>query len=200
MREALIALAVLGVVMVAGRVLLGRRRSGALPLHVPAVDGTFTLTPPRRIAVMLGVTALAPAVVLGVVTFQGRQAGGVGVVAGAVATLLALAGAAYLFAAAIRSRLVVRDTGIERVGVFRRRLIGWKSVARIVFNPAEHWFFITMSDGSRLWVPSAIPGIGDFARLALRRIRPEVLAADGPVARDVLEQLAGLAHGKVRTG
>jgi hypothetical protein len=194
MREAVIAFAVLAVVMIGGRLLLRRRPPGSTPLHVPAVDGTFTLMPPRRIALMLGVTALAPAAVLGVVTFQGRHAGGVGLVAGIVATLLALGSAAYLFASAARSRLVVRDTGIERFGVFRRRLIGWTSVARIVFNPAEHWFFITVSDGSRLWVPSNIPGIGDFARLALRRIRPAVLDADGPVVREVLEQLAGLAY------
>jgi hypothetical protein len=200
MRDALIALAVLAVVMIGGRFLVRRRGSGAVPLHVPAVDGTFTLMPPRRIAIMLGVTALAPAAVLAVVTFQGRHAGGFGLAFGIGATLLAFAGAGYLFASAARSRLVVRDTGIERFGVFRRRLIGWNGVARIVFNPAEHWFFITTSDGARLWVPSNIPGIGDFARLALRRVRPAVLDAEGPVVREVLEQLAGLAHGGSRAG
>jgi hypothetical protein len=200
MRDAVIALAVLAVVMIGGRLLLRRRASGSAPLHVPAVDGTFTLMPPRRLAVMLGLTALAPAAVLGVVTFQGRHAGGFGLLAGIVATLAALAAAGYLFASAARSRLVVRDTGIERFGVFRRRLMGWTSVARIVFNPAEHWFFITTTDGSRLWVPSDIPGIGDFARLALRRVRPAVLDAEGPMVREVLEQLSGLAHRGSRAG
>jgi hypothetical protein len=200
MRDAVIAFAVLAVLMIGGRFLLRRRAPGAVPLHVPAVDGTFTLMPPRRIAFMLGATALAPAAVLGVVTYQGRHAGGLGFYAGIAATLLAVGVAAYLFASAARSRLVVRDTGIERFGVFRHRLMGWTSVAKIAFNPLEHWFFITMSDGSRLWVPSNIPGIGDFARLALRRVRPAVLDADGPMVRDVLSQLAGLAHKGPRAG
>jgi hypothetical protein len=185
-------------VVLGGGVLLGRRRGGSAPLHVPGVDGTFTLVPPRRLAFMLGATALLPAAVLGLVTFQARRAGGVGAVAGMVATLVVLGVSAYLFASGARSRLVVRDTGIERIGVFRRQLIGWKSIAKISFNPAEHWFFITMSNGSRLWLPVEIAGIGSFASVALRRLPAAVLDADGPVVRDVLEQLAGTAPGKAR--
>ena len=101
-----------------------------------------------------------------------------------------LAFAAYQFAYAFRARLIVHDTGIERIGVSRRRLIGWGSIAKIAFNPAQHWFFMTVSDGSHLWLPADITGMPEFAQIAVRRLPPAVLQAD-PVVREVLDELAG---------
>jgi hypothetical protein len=189
MREALISLAVLAAIMIGGRLLL-RRRRGSTPLHVPSGDGTFTLVQPRRNAILLGVTALVPAVVLGLIAHQVSRSGGAGFAGAVGATLVALAAATYLFASAARSRLIVRDTGIERVGVFGRRVIGWTSVAKIAFNPSHNWFFFTMSDGSHLWVPADVAGAGDFATLVLRRVRPAVLEGEGRDVREVLEELA----------
>ncbi len=197
MRDAVIIFAALAVVMLGGRYLFSRRRSASGPLHVPSADGTFTLMQPRRNAILLGVTALAPAAVLGLLAFQAWDTGGIEFLATVVATLLVLAVAAYLFASS-RSRLVVRDTGIERIGIFRRRLIGWASIAKIAFNPAQHWFFLTMSDGSHLWVPADIAGAGDFAVVVLRRVRPAALEADGPVVREVLDELASGARKESR--
>lgn len=192
MREALISIAVLAVIMVGGRLLLGRRRAAG-PLHVPSTDGSFVLAQPLRNAVLVGVTALAPAAVLALVAWQARGAGA-GFVGSVAATLLALAAAAYVFASYARSRLVVRDTGIERIGVFGRRVIGWTSIAKVAFNPQNHWFFFTLSDGSHLWVPADVAGIGDFATLVLRRVRPAVLEGDAAAVREVLEELAGGAR------
>jgi hypothetical protein len=194
MRDAVIAFTVLAVLMLGGRFLFNRRRPASAPLHVPSADGAFTLMPPRRNGVLLGLTALIPAGVLGLVTFAAWQTGRMGFLPGVVATLLMVAVAAYLFASAVRSRLIVRDTGIERIGVVRHRLIGWTSIAKIAFNPLQHWFFLTMSDGSRLWLPADIAGMGDFATFALRRVRPDVLEKADPVVREVLEELADAAR------
>jgi hypothetical protein len=75
MRDSLIALAALGVVFLAGRLLFRRLRRGSAPLHVPSLDGTFTLKPPRKNALLLGATALVPAGLLGAVTYLGRIGG-----------------------------------------------------------------------------------------------------------------------------
>jgi len=192
MREGLIAVAVLALLMLGGHSLLRRRRS-VVPGHVPWTGGPLMIRPPRRNAVMLGITALFPAALLGTLTFRswalGRTGPG-GFLLGIVATVLVLAFAAYQFAYAFRARLVVHDTGIERIGVSRRRLIGWGSIAKIAFNPAQHWFFMTVSDGSHLWLPADITGMPEFAQIAVRRLPPAVLQAD-PVVREVLDELAG---------
>ena len=202
MRDAVIAFAALAVILFGGRYLLRPRRSGAVARDVPRVDGALVLRPPRRNAVMLGITALLPAGVLGSLTFRtwnlGRT-GLAGLLVGIVATLLAVGVAAYQFAHAARACVVVHDTGLERVGVFRRRLVGWVNVSKIAFNPANHWFFVTVNDGSHLWLPADVPGMDEFARIALRRLSPAVLRAD-PVAREVFDELADIARAAQRGG
>ncbi len=150
------------------------------------------LQPPRKNAILMGVSALIPAGVLGAMMYQtwslGRT-GTAGLVGGIVATLVPVAAAAWLFARAARAHVLVHDTGIERVGVVRRRLVGWKSISKVTFNPANHWLFVTVSDGSHLWLPADVPGMAEFATIALRRLPPAVLQAD-PVVREVLEELA----------
>jgi len=194
MREAAIALAALAVLMVGGHYLLRPRRSGAVTGEAPRADGSLVLRPPRRNAVLLAITALLPAGVLGSLTFRmwnlGRT-GSAGLLLGIIATLLPVGVAAYEFAYAIRARVVVHDTGLERVGVVRRRLVGWNSISKIAYNPVHHWFFVTVNDGSHLWLPADVPGMGEFARIALRRLSPAVLQAD-PVAREVFDELADI--------
>lgn len=146
---------------------------------------------------MSGISALIPAALLGALTLYwwglGRF-GTAGLLAGVALTGLALAVAAYQFAYAFRARLVVHETGIERIGVARRRLVGWGTIAKIAFNPAHHWFFVTLSDGSHLWLPADVEGMPEFARIAVRRIPRAVLQAD-PVVREVLDELAGVVAG-----
>jgi hypothetical protein len=198
MRNAIIIFIALALVMFGGRYLVGRRASSPAPAHVPSADGSFALRPPRRRAVLLGAVALFPAAVLGLVTFLTWRSGAESVRAGVVATTLAAAAAAYLLAWSIRSRVVVRETGLERVGLFRRRLIAWTAVAKIAFNTVQRWFFLTMSDGTHLWLRADIPGIGDFAVVALRRLNPTVLQAADACVREVLEELAEAVRRETR--
>jgi hypothetical protein len=194
MRQAVIAFGVLVLLMLAGQRVFRRQRSGA-PAHVPLADGKLVLRPPRRNAVMFGITALLPAGLLGALTFRAwsaGQAGVVGLATGVLATLGVAAFAVYQFAYASRAHLVVHDTAIEQVGVFKRRPIGWGSVASVAFNPAHHWLFVTVRDGTHLWLPADLAGMGDFATIALRRLSPAVLSKD-PVVREVLEELAASA-------
>jgi hypothetical protein len=193
MREGLIAVAVLAVLMLGGRSVLRRSRRSVVPGRVPWAGGPLVIRAPRRNAIMLGITALVPTALMGALTviWWGRgSTGDVGLLLGFVATALVLAFAAYQFAYAFRARLVVHDTGIERIGVSRRRLVGWGSIAKIAFNPAQHWFFVTVSDGSHLWLPADVTGMPEFAQIALRRMSPAVLSQADPVVREVLDELA----------
>ncbi len=195
MHEGLIAVAVLALVMLGGNFLVrwGRRGSGAV--RAPRASGPLVLRPPRRNAIMFGITALIPAVLLGTLTLFWRRLGHVGTVGlltGMAVTVLVAGFAAYQFAYALRARLVVHDTGIERIGVFRRSLVAWGAIAKLAYNPTHHWFFVTLSDRSHLWLPADIAGMPEFAQIAMRRLPPPVLEGD-PVAREVLDDLAGLA-------
>jgi hypothetical protein len=199
MLEGAIAFAVLAVVMLGGNYLYGRRRVArqrrrlAPPPPADLGAGTFTVRQPRRNTILLAIAALFPAVLVAMLTVRAWDLGRTGVggaVAGGVVTAIVLAFAAYQLASAFRSSLVVSDAGIERVGVFSRRLLRWEEIAKVSFNPAQHWFFVTGADGSRLWLPADVAGMAEFAVTARRRLPPAVLRAD-PVVREVLDELAG---------
>jgi hypothetical protein len=152
----------------------------------------IVIRPPRKNGILLGLAALVPAALFGALTLRSWNAGrtgAAGIVVGALVTLVAILVAAYLVARALRARILVHETGLERVGVFRRHVVGWTRVAKIAFNPHHHWFFVTAGDGTRLWLPADVAGMGDVARLALRRLPPAVLQRD-EVVREVLEELA----------
>src|SRR5512138_2628699 len=200
MRDALMTFVVLASILFGGRYLVGRRFFSSARMHVPLADGSFTLKPPRTSAILLGFIALVPAGILGLLAFQAWRSGGKGLLVAVVATALAAAAPAYLFAAAIRSRVVVRETGMERVGVLGRRLVGWTAVAKIAFNPTQRWFFLTLSDRSHLWVRADIAGVGDFAAVALRRLQPAVLEAADPIVREILQELAEAARRETPPG
>jgi hypothetical protein len=191
MSETVVALVVLFLVMAGGRWLLVRRSPRA-PLHVPITSGALVMRPQRRVGIMLGIGALLPALVLAAFAaraFGDGRVGSAGLVFSAVVALAALAVSAHQFASAFRSRVVVRDTGIERVGVLTRRSVGWGAIARVGYNAQQRWFFLTLSDGSHLWIPEGLVGIGDFAAIALRRLPEAALRAD-PVGREALEDVA----------
>jgi hypothetical protein len=188
MRDA-IAFAAFIVLMLGARVLLRRRRPSPAAAAVRRADGALVLKPPRKNGVLMAISALVPAAILGAFTFQAWNVAKSGAVLGIAATLTAVAVAAYLLARAGRACVVVHDTGLESVGVRRRRVVHWKDVSKLAFNPMNHWFFVTVSDGSHLWLPADVPGMDEFARIALRRLPPAVLEGDRD-AREVLEELA----------
>jgi Bacterial PH domain len=178
--------------LVAPRFFRRRRRSGRP--HVPLEGGVLVLRTPRRYGVLLGVSALIPAALLAGIAVRAVSGGGegasrAGVAATIVAALAAAAVALHQFVAAFKSRFVVDEFGVSRIGVLRARRVRWGEVARVVFNPVNRWFFITTAGGVHLWVPVDTHGIGDFAAVALTRLPPAALTADEN-ARDALEDLA----------
>lgn len=191
----------LGLIFLLAPRLFRRGRRPSRP-HVPLQDGVLVMRTPRRFGILLAVSALVPAAVLGGIAVRAiaggsERAGPAGMVATVLATLAALAFAAHQFVSAFRSRFVVDEFGVSRIGVLTRRRIRWGEVARVVFNPMNRWFFITTAGGTHLWVPVDTHGIGDFAAVALVRLPPAALTADEN-ARDALEDLAAAGKPSVR--
>jgi PH (Pleckstrin Homology) domain-containing protein len=188
---------ILGVVALVLLFLLAPRafRRGRRPPrpHVPLEQGVLVMRVPRRNAFLLGFCALVPAALLGFIALRAlsgpAEAGWPSVAAAMVAALAALAIAVHQLVGAFKSRFLVDEFGVSRIGVLRSRRVRWGEVARVVFNPMNRWFFITTADGAHLWVPIDTNGIGDFAAVALARLPPAALAADEN-ARDALEDLA----------
>jgi PH (Pleckstrin Homology) domain-containing protein len=183
----------LGLVFLVAPRFFRRSRRPSRP-HVPLQDGVLVMRTPRRFGILLGVSALVPAAVLGAIAVRAiaggsERASPAGMVATALATLAALAFAAHQFVATFRTRFVVDEFGVSHIGVLTRRRVRWGEVARVVFNPMNRWFFITTAGGAHLWVPVDTHGIGDFAAVALVRLPPAALTADEN-ARDALEDLA----------
>ena len=194
MLKPLVAMAVLFLVA-AGAHWLRLHASPRVRAHVPLSDGVLVLRPPRGQRIMLGLGALVPAAVLGALGARVWAAGTgtAGRVAVAAAALLALAVALHQFLSAFRQRFVAHLAGLQCIGVATRREVRWSSVASVAYNPMHHRFFVTSADGSHVWIPEDLHGIGDFAALALRRLPPAALAAD-PLAREELEDLAAAAR------
>jgi len=67
--------------------------------------------------------------------------------------------------------------------------VTWEEITRFAYNPVNHWFFITLVDGTHLWLWDDLNGIAGFARLALAQLPPASLWSD-PDAREVLCELA----------
>jgi hypothetical protein len=159
--------------------------------HVAREGGAFVLRLPPGHNLLLGVLALAPGGVLAAMALTAKWSQGAesnGPILAIAAGVPAIAAAGFLFAMESRARIRVDDRGLERVGILRRRRVGWGEVARIVFNPLNNWFLV-QGPGSRMWIPVGLDGISDFATLALARLPPEVLAAS-PEAKEELAELA----------
>jgi hypothetical protein len=191
MLTSLLTIAALGIVLLLGSLLFRRLRTQGRP-HVPLSGGVLVLRVPKRHGILLGVCALFPAAVLAAIATRAlasRSAGRLGAALTVLAAGAALAVAAHQFASAFKSRFVVDEFGLSRVGVLTRRRIRWGEVARVAFNPVNRWFFFTTASGSHLWIPVDANGIGDFAVLALARL-PRSALSDDALARDALQDLA----------
>ena len=76
-------------------------------------------------------------------------------------------------------------------------MVAWAEIARFAYNPVNRWFFITLADGTHLWLWDDLTGIGSFAEIALARLPAAALRSE-PDAREVLRELAEEARLPVR--
>lgn len=159
--------------------------------RLPRRGGVLVMREPRWLGISLAVCALGPTAVLAGISLRlygSGRTGTPGLVIAGLATLAAFGVSLHQLVGAFLKRFVVDEFGLERVGVFTRRRLRWGEVAGVAYNPVNRWFFITLADGSHLWVPVDTHGIGDFAEIALSRISSSALAHD-PLARDALRDL-----------
>ncbi|MGA8892017.1 MAG: PH domain-containing protein [Anaeromyxobacteraceae bacterium] len=194
------AFAVLGTLLIAGGWLV--RPTPPARLRGVREGSAVLLTPPRHRYAILAAMALGPTVLVAVVAGaaarkEGLSAPGVAVVA--LVVLAGLAVSAYFLLANQRMRVRVDDGGVERIDPLRSRRMAWADVERISYNGVSRWFFLAGPAGLKLWVPESMAGIGDFAEVALARVRPEVLKGDDGT-HDALEQLVSEARAEDRTG
>lgn len=188
-----ITVAALLLIMLGGRRIFRAVSGHRGARHVVRQDGVLVLRSPRHRFLVLGVLALMPTVLIGFALamplLRAERMNPAGAALVAMVILAGLAGSLWLFASEWRARIRVDDVGLERVGVATRRRYAWADVAKIVYNPTGPWFFITNADGSHLWLPDNLEGMGDLAQLALSRLPPPVLLAN-PQARRALEAIA----------
>ncbi len=145
--------------------------------------------------VSLCALALSPAAIVSWVVLTLRPTpndwGAVLLASGIVTTCVATG--MWCLAAEFRACVRVDDGGIDWVGPLGHRPVPWAEIARMAYNPFNHWFFITLVDGSHLWLWDDLSGIDAFAVIALARLPAAALFGD-PYARDVLEELAVGGH------
>lgn len=189
----IVTVAALLAIMLGGRWLFRRMSSQRAPRRAVREGGALMLRSPRHRFLTLGVLALLPTILVGfALSLPLLRAERVNPVGAALVSMVILAGlgtSLWLFASEFRARIRADDAGLERVGVATRRRYAWADVARIVYNPTGPWFFLTNADGSHLWLPDNLEGMGDLAQLALRCLPPAVLR-ESPNAREALEELA----------
>ncbi|HET8538675.1 MAG TPA: PH domain-containing protein [Anaeromyxobacter sp.] len=186
-----VAISALLLVVLLGPQLVRRFRVPARR-RVPVRGGVLVMHAPARYGIALGISALIPAAVLGAIAvrlFLGGREGTFGLVEIVLATLAALGVAVHQFVSAFRRGFVVDEFGLTSVAVLGKRRIRWGEITKFAYNPVNQWFFLTVADGSHMWVPVETHGIADFAGIALLRLPPAALKADD-LAREALEELA----------
>jgi hypothetical protein len=186
--QLLIGFVFLGLLLMAGGWLL--RPTAPVHLRGERSGGQIVLRPPRGrnailAAMALGPTLLVVAVALTAARKDGMSTAGVILVAAVVAFGLAVT--AHFAVAEARLRVFVDDTRVVRQNPAGRRSLSWGEVDRVYYNGVNRWFVLS-GGGTRLWVNENMAGIGDFAEIALARVRPQVLGAE-PVALDALKDL-----------
>jgi hypothetical protein len=169
---------------------VGRRRR----LRVGRVAGVAEVRMPRGHWSILGVLAFLPGGAIAGLALGsdwGPEGSAGRWIPVAFFALASLAGGGYLLGLEARGRLRFSNTTIERHGVFTRLSAGWADVVKLSFNPMNHWFFMTLATGQRIYVTDGTDGLGDFAELALRHLPRPVLEAS-PEAVEVLEYAAAM--------
>jgi hypothetical protein len=192
MTRIILGLALIIAIMVAIPVLLAwsisRRK-----LRVARQGGLAVLRMPRGHWAILSVIAFLPFAAISALAFfvdwsPGAESNRWGL--GGFMGLAGLISGGYLMLLEVRGSLRLDERSIEKVGAVRSRRLAWAEVARLSFNPVNHWFFLTGQDGRTIYFAEGLDGIGDFAEVALARLPRPVLEAS-PDAREALEELAG---------
>lgn len=193
MTTLLVTVGALLLIMLAGRRLFRSLPAGGRPRRAARSNGAMVLRSPRNRFVWLGLMALFPTLLVGFALamplLRAERVNPAGAAAVSMVILAGLVASGWLFASEWRSRLRADDAGLERIGVATRRRVAWAQVAKITYNPTGPWFFLTVADGSHLWLPENLEGMGDLAQLALARLPAAVLRAN-PHAREALEEIA----------
>jgi predicted permease len=187
----LLLIVVIALVLLVGVQLLLTWLASRRRVRVGRIGGIAVLRLARGRNAVLGMLALGPAVMLGVLPLAMHERGAFGLAFSSAIALAAFAVSGYFFVAEARKRIRIDDFGMERIGVFTRRRVAWRDVEKIAYNPTGRWFFVLGKDGTRVWVYESYEGVGDFAELALRSVPPAVLAAQ-PYVREELEDLAAV--------
>jgi hypothetical protein len=193
MNKIVIGFVMVGVVMLVIPISLAWSGTRRRP-RVERVNGVAELRMPRGHWFILGVLAFLPGAAITGLAVAVEWAPGAEVGRWVLAGFFAVAGLAasgYLFGLEVRGRLLFSDTAIERCGVFTRLTARWSDVAKLTFNPANNWFFLTLASGQRIYVTEGSNGLGDFAELALAHLPKAVLEAS-PEAVEALEDAAGI--------
>ncbi|HYQ81704.1 MAG TPA: PH domain-containing protein [Anaeromyxobacteraceae bacterium] len=193
MTTLIVTVAALLLIMFGGRALFRAVASRRAPRRALRQDGVLIVRSPRHRFLTLGVLALMPTILVGfAMAMPLMRSESVNPAGAALVSLVIVAGlgvSLWLFASEWRASIRVDDAGLERVGVATRRRYAWADVTQIAYNPTGPWFFLTNADGSHLWLPDNLEGMGDLAQLALARLPPAVLRANLQ-ARRALEEIA----------
>jgi hypothetical protein len=182
-----VIVAVIGVLVVT-QYFIGRRAPGA---GVAGPGGETVLRMRRWRYTSLSTLALAPAAIITWIVLTLRPTpndwAAVLLASGLVTTCVSTG--LWCLAAEFRACVRVDAGGMDWVGPLGHRAVTWGEIVRFAYNPVNHWFFITLVDGTHLWLWDDLTGIGFFARIALAQLPPASLWSD-PDAREVLCELA----------
>jgi hypothetical protein len=182
-----VILAVIGL-LVTTQYFIGRRAPGQ---GKPGPGGETVLRMRRFRYASLSTLALAPGAIVAWIVLTLRPTPndwGAVLLASGIVTACTWTGL-WCLAAEFRACVRVGAAGLDWIGVVGHRVVAWAEIARLVYNPVHHWFFITLADGTHLWLWDDLTGIGFFAELALSNLPPSALWSD-PDTREVLRELA----------
>jgi len=186
-RVAGVIAAVIGLLLVT-QFFIGRRAPG---LGTRGPGGETVLRMRRWRYTSLSSLALAPAAIVTwvVLTLRPTPNDWAAVLLASALVTTCVSTGAWCLAAEWRACVRVDGEGLDWVGVIGHRVVSWGEIVRFAYNPVNQWFFITLVDGTHLWLWDDLTGIGFFAEMALSRLPPAALWGDQQ-ARAVLQELA----------
>lgn len=186
-RAAWVILAVIGLLVVT-QYFIGWRAPAP---GVRGADGATVLRMRRWRYTSLSSLALAPAAIVTwiVLTLRPTPNDWAAVLLASGLVTACTATGMWCLAAEFRACIRVGAAGLDWVGVLGHRVVAWGEIVRFAYNPVNRWFFITLVDGTHLWLWDDLNGIGSFAEIALSRLPAAALVAE-PDAREVLQELA----------
>jgi len=182
-----VILAIIGLLVVT-QYFIGRRAPGP---GARGPDGETVLRMRRWRYTSLSTLALAPAAIVTwvVLTLRPTPNDWAAVLLASGLVTACVSTGLWCLAAEFRACIRVVPGGLDWIGVLGHRVVTWAEISHFAYNPVNHWFFITLADGTHLWLWDDLTGIGFFAETALSQLPPTALWGD-PDARTFLEELA----------